>query len=133
MNLTPVHPMLVHFPIALTAAAFFFIILALIFRSDLLEKVAFANISLAAVSSIIAALLGVNDNIAYYGGGAPNYMVKINLSILLFLVTTITAIVRWRKPDIFHSRSKVAYVLAYGASFLLAFVLAYLGGIIVYG
>jgi uncharacterized membrane protein len=54
----PLHPMIVHFPIALTGAVAFFILLALWRRSRVLEQAAFANISLAAVATIFAGLTG---------------------------------------------------------------------------
>ena len=136
-NLTQVHPfhtMIVHFPIALTGAALFFILLALWRRSDTLEQVAFANISLAAVSTVAAAITGIMDNAAFYEGAAPNSGVKIILATILFGVTSVTALVRWKKPDIFHTPiQKFLYIGAYALSFGLTTVLAFLGGIILYG
>ena len=135
--LTQVHPphtMVVHFPIALTGAALFFILLALLRRSDLLEKVAFADISLAAASTIVAAILGIRDNIVFYNSGAPNHIMKIILATVLFAVTTATAIVRWRNPKLFYDRSiKVLYIASYFVSFAIAAVLGFLGGVIVFG
>ena len=66
------HAVVVHFLIALTGAALFFILLALWRRSKILEQVAFANISLAAASTIVAAIFGIRDNIVFYNGIAPN-------------------------------------------------------------
>jgi len=131
----PLHTMFVHFPIALTAAAAFFILLALWRHSDLLEQVAFANMSLAAVSTLLTAITGIRDNILLYNGAAPNANVKIVLGSILFVVTTGTALVRWRKPDIFHAPllQRLLYVSAYGLSFALAAVLGFLGGVILYG
>lgn len=131
----PVHPMIVHFPIGLTGAALFFIILALIWRqAKILEQIAFANISLAAVSTVVAAITGIYDNISRWDGRAANYQYKILLAILLFLVTTSTSIIRWRRPDLFEQKStKYLYVGAYAISFALAAVLGFLGGIIVFG
>jgi hypothetical protein len=57
---------------------------------------------------------------------------KMILAIILFLVTTITAIARWKKPDLLET-SKALYVSAYFVSFALALVLAFLGGVILYG
>jgi uncharacterized membrane protein len=129
----PPHPIFVHFPIALTSAAFFFLLLAVWKKSDILEKIAFANISLAAVSTIVAAIVGIHDNAVFYHGLAPNHIAKIILASILFLVTSITAIVRWRNPNLFHSRFKALYVSAHFVSFALVAVLGFLGGIIVYG
>ena len=55
----PFHTLIVHFPIALTASALFFILLALWRHSDTLEQVAFANISLASVSTVVAGITGM--------------------------------------------------------------------------
>jgi uncharacterized membrane protein len=131
----PVHPMIVHFPIGLTGAALFFIFLALIWkRAKILEQIAFANISLAAVSTVVAAITGIYDNATRWDGRAANYQYKIILGILLFLVTTATSILRWRKPDLFEQKStKYIYAGAYLVSFALATVLGFLGGIIVFG
>jgi len=128
----PVHPMVVHFPIALTGAAALFILLALWKNKIFFEQAAFANLTLATVSTIVAGITGMYDNQVNYLGDAPNAGLKMILAIALFLVTTITVIVRWRKPDLLD-KSKTVYVTAYFLSFGLALVLAFLGGVILYG
>jgi uncharacterized membrane protein len=134
MYVHPPHTLFVHFPIALIGAALFFILLALWRHSDILERVAFANISLGAVSTVVAAIAGIRDNIYFYAGMAPNHTAKIVLASILFVVTTATSLVRWRNPNLFHTRSaKVIYVLAFFVSFALVSVLGFLGGVIVYG
>jgi uncharacterized membrane protein len=127
------HTLFVHFPIALTGAALFFILLAVWKKSDNLELIAFADISLAAASTIVTGIMGIRDNIVFYHGGAANHVAKIILASILFLVTTATAIIRWRNPKLFHGHSKAIYVAAYFVSFALAAVLGFLGGVIVYG
>jgi len=135
--LTQVHPphaVVVHFPIALTGAALFFILLALWRRSKILEQVAFANISLAAASTIVAAIFGIRDNSVFYNGIAPNHIAKIVLAGTLFFITGVTAIARWRNKDLLYTRStKMLYVAAFFVSFAIAAVLGFLGGIIVFG
>ena len=128
----PIHPMVVHFPIGLTGAALLFILLALWKNKAFSEGAAFANIALATVSTIVAGITGMYDNQVNYVGDAPNAGLKMGLAITLFLVTTVTAIVRWKKPDVFET-SKALYVSAYFVSFALALVLAFLGGVILYG
>jgi len=130
----PLHPMIVHFPIALTGAAVFFILLALWKRSAMLEQAAFANIALASVSTLVAAITGMMDNISNYDGAAPNVSVKITLATLLLILTSATAILRARNPNLFETPSrKPWYVAAYFTSFGLAAVLGFLGGVILYG
>jgi len=128
----PVHPMVVHFPIGLTGAALLFILLALWKNKEFFEQAAFANIALATVSTIVAGITGLYDNQVNYVGDAPNDGLKITLAIVLFLVTTITSYARWKNPDLFE-QSKVLYVAAYFVSFALALILAFLGGVILYG
>ena len=130
----PLHPMIVHFPIALTGAAAFFILLALWRRSPVLEQAAFANIALASVSTLAAALTGMLDNLSTYDGQAPNAGVKIVLATLLLILTSATAILRTRNPKLFETpASRPWYVAAHFLSFGLAAALGFLGGVILYG
>jgi len=132
-ELHPTHPMVVHFPIALSGAAFLFILLAYWKRSTILEQTAFANITLASISTIVAGITGYIDNIKNYIGDAPNASTKIVLAILLFFLTTTISVVRYRNPDLFQKANPFLYIASYGISFVIALVLAFLGGVILYG
>lgn len=132
-ELHPTHPMIVHFPIALTGAAFLFILLAYWRKNASLEQAAFANISLAALSTIVAGITGFIDNIKNYEGDAPNAGAKMILATTLFLLTTGISIFRYRKPDMFQNGNRFLYIGSYGLSFAIALVLAFLGGVILYG
>jgi uncharacterized membrane protein len=129
----PPHPAFVHFPIALISTALFFLLLALWRKSEIFEKIAFANISLAAVSIIVVGFFGIRDNAVIFKGTAPNYIAKIVIASTLFVLTSAIAILRWRFPDLFHSRFKALYLLAHFICFALVAVQGFLGGIIVYG
>ena len=129
----PTHPMFVHFPIALTGAAFLFILLAYWRKSPALEQTAFANIVLAAISTIVAGFTGAMDNMKNYDGAAPNAMIKMVLALVLFILTTSLSIVRYRNPEIFQKGNKFLYMASYGLSFGIALTLAFLGGVILYG
>lgn len=132
-ELHPIHPMMVHFPIALTGAAAFFILLALLRRSKTLEQAAFANLTLAAFGTLAAGITGWLDNVNNYDGAAPNASAKVALAFLLLLITSATSLARWRSPGLFESRARPLYAAAYVISFGLALTLAFLGGIILYG
>ena len=132
-ELHPTHPMLVHFPIALTGAAFLFILLAYWRNSAALEQTAFANIVLASLGTIAAGITGYMDNIKNYVGDAPNAGTKIILATVLLVLTAGISIVRFRNPDLFHKSNRFLYAASYGVSFAIALVLAFLGGVILYG
>jgi uncharacterized membrane protein len=132
-QLHPVHPMFVHFPIALTGAAFFFLLLAAWRKSASLEQTAFANIALASVATIAAGVTGYMDNVKNYVGDAPNASAKIVLATTLFVLTAGISIVRYRNPDLFWKGNRIVYIASYGISFAIALVLAFLGGVILYG
>ena len=132
--LHPLHSMTVHFPVALTATSLFFIILALIKQSEILEKVAFFNLSLSAIGTFVAGISGIRDNLIRFDGDAQNANIKIFLALTLFLLTSITTFMRWRKKEILWTPSTMAIVLvAFLLSFLLAATLGFLGGVILYG
>jgi uncharacterized membrane protein len=134
INVHPLHSMVVHFPIGLTGAAFLFILLALWWRNEALEKSAFFTITLAAASTVVAAITGIRDNLVRFDGDAPLANVKIFLGITLFVLTTITALGRWRQPEILWTPSTmVLYLAAFFASFALAVILGFIGGVILYG
>ena len=129
----PTHPMVVHFPIALSGAAFLFILLAAWRNSSSLEQAAFANIVLAFLGTIAAGATGIMDNINNYEGAAPNAGAKIILAITLFLLTGGVSLIRFRNPGLFQKGNRFLYVASYGISFAIALVLAFLGGVILYG
>lgn len=129
----PTHPMLVHFPIALSGAAFLFILLAAWRRNSALEQAAFANIVLAFLGTIAAAITGIMDNAKNYEGAAPNAGTKIILATTLFLLTGGISFFRFRNPNLFQQGNRFLYIASYGLSFAIALILAFLGGVILYG
>jgi uncharacterized membrane protein len=129
----PPHPLFVHFPIALISTALFFLLLALWRKSDILEKIAFADLCVAAVSILVAGAFGIRDNAVLFKGGAPNYIAKIVNASLMFVITTATVLLRWKNPDLFKGRFKWLYLADHLLLFAMVAVQGFLGGIIVYG
>lgn len=134
VNLHPWHSLIVHFPVALTTVALPSILLALWRRSHLLEQFAFFNIALAAAGTALAGLAGLRDYFFHFGGTAPYVNIKIFLGVSLLLLTTVVAASRRRNPDLlWKPTTMLLYVAGFVGSFLLASVLGFLGGAIVYG
>ncbi len=134
LNVHPLHATVVHFPIALTATALFFLLLALWRRNEALEQAAFFNVALAAVSTVVAGLTGYRDHIVRFDGETPYVGVKIFLGISLFVLATLIAVVRWRRPDVlWRPSTMVLYVTGFVGCFILAAVLGFTGGAILYG
>jgi uncharacterized membrane protein len=132
--LHPLHAMMVHFPIALTSVALLFVLLARWRRSEGLDLAAFYCTALAAASTVVAGITGIRDNAMLYGGTAPNANAKIFLGVSLLILTTVTAVARWRRSEILWAPgTTILYIGAHVGSFLLALVLAFLGGVILYG
>ncbi|MFN2144503.1 MAG: DUF2231 domain-containing protein [Anaerolineales bacterium] len=131
--LHPIHPMLVHFPIALSAAALLFITIATIKKDRTYEKIAYANLVLTVFGTLAAGISGMHDNNVNYLGDAPNANIKIILAVILLAVSMITVLIRKNNPDVLFSNGKVMYFGGYLISFLIAVVLAFLGGVILYG
>ncbi len=130
----PWHVPTVHFPIALTGAGLLFLLLALWRRNELLERAAFYNMSLAAISTLMAGLTGYRDYIVRFEGDAPYINLKLFLAITLFVLTSVTALVRWRQSEVlWRPGTMVLYVAAFGGSFALAAGLGFIGGVILYG
>jgi uncharacterized membrane protein len=132
-ELHPIHPMVVHFPIALTGAAFLLILLAYWRNNPALEQAAFANIILASLGTIAAGVTGMMDNLNTYDGEAPNAGIKMILAVTLLILTAGISIVRSRNPEMFQRSNRYLYMASYGVSFAIALVLAFLGGVILYG
>jgi uncharacterized membrane protein len=132
-HVQPPHPLFVHFPIALISVALFFILVAVWKKSDFFESAAFANLSLASISIIVAGTFGIWDNIVRFNNAAPNYLVKIVNACVLLVLTGSTALLRWRNPKLFHSSYRGWYIAVHVVSFILVAVQGFLGGIIVYG
>jgi hypothetical protein len=73
------------------------------------------------------------DNVKNYVGDAPNASTKIVLATVLFLLTAGIGLIRFRNPNLFNTGKPFLYIASYGVSFAIALILAFLGGVILYG
>ena len=133
-ELHPLHSMTVHFPIALSGGALFFLLLALWQRSEALERAAFFNLTLVTISAVVAGLTGMRDNLVRFEGEAPLAGVKIFLATSLIVLSLVVVIVRWRQAEVlWEPGTMVLYLLGFVGCFALAATLGFLGGVILYG
>lgn len=134
LNLHPWHSLMVHFPTAFATVGVLCILFALWRRSELFEKFAFFCMAVTAAGTALSGLAGLRDNLVHFDGAAPYLNLKIFLGASLLLLSTASAITRWRKPGLLWNPStRILYVAAYLGAFLLATVLGFVGGSIVYG
>ena len=134
VDLHPWHTLTVHFPIALSAVGLLAILLALWRRSDLFEHFAYFNVILVAISTAFAGLVGLRDHFVRFEGDTPYVNMKIFLGISLLLLASITVLFRRRNPDLlWNGSTRLLYVATYAGCFLLAAVLGFVGGSILYG
>ena len=134
VNIHPWHSLVVHFPTAFSVVGALCVLFALWRRNELFEKFAFFCMVITAAGTAAAGLAGLRDNLVHFDGGAPYLNVKIFLAVSLLLLTSAAALGRWRNPDLLWSPStRILYTSAFVGAALLATVLGFVGGSIVYG
>ena len=134
VNLHPWHTIVVHFPAAFAVVGVLCILYALWRRSELFEKFAFFCMAITAAGTAAAGLAGLRDNLVHFDGNTPYLNVKIFLAVSLLLLSSAAALARWRRPDLLWSPStRILYASAFVGASLLAIVLGFVGGSIVYG
>ena len=112
--LTQVHPTYRAFPHRHSAAQHcLFILLAAWRRNSSLEQAAFANIVLAFLGTIAAAITGIMDNARNYEGAAPNAGTKIILATTLFLPRE-DQLYPFSQPEFVPTRDRFLYIASYG-------------------
>ena len=130
----PWHTPTTHFPIALTAVALLFLLLALWRRNELLERAAFYNMILVALSTVLASITGIRDNLVRYEGEAPYANIKVFLAVTLLVLSLALTFARWRQAELlWKPTTMIIYLFGVAACFALASVLGFLGGTILYG
>ena len=133
-RMTPVHPMLVHFPIALLVASVFADFLTLLGAGDSLREAGWWALLGAAVSAVFTVLAGLFDMYRASLTEAAHERVHQHMKIGFALATVIAALATWR--GMIHFEQGVALGWTYMAVAFLALGLAafqgWLGGELVY-
>jgi uncharacterized membrane protein len=134
INIHPWHSLVVHFPTAFAVVGILCILFALWRKSKLFEKFAFFCMAVTAAGTALAGLAGLRDNWFHFGGAVPYLNVKIFLATSLLLLASVATVARWRKHDLLWNPStRILYLAAFLGAALLATVLGFVGGSIVFG
>ena len=125
----PLHPTLTHVPIGMVMGAFFFVLVALIFRSKNLARTARHCIILALIAAVPTTLLGIMDWQHFFGGSLL-FPIKMKLILAgILIVFLILAVIFGFFGETFSKLIPSLYVLC-----LFAVIgLGYFGGELVYG
>jgi uncharacterized membrane protein len=134
INIHPWHSLLVHFPTAFSVVGFLCILFALWRKNRLFEKFALFCIAVTAAGTALAGLAGLRDNWFHYGGSVPYLNIKIFLATSLLLLASLTAFARLRRHDLLWNPStRILYLASFLGAAMLATVLGFVGGSIVFG
>jgi len=131
----PLHPMVVHFPIALYLLGVLFTLGTLRQRRDDYERFAGWAFLLAWISGLVAALVGVVDQ----GALDPNDPRRgpinnhITAGIAFLILSGLVVYVRIRWPDPLRSSRRSLYLVLMAAGLIALIVAGWLGGELVYG
>ncbi len=125
----PLHPILTHLPIGMVMGAFFFMLVALIFRKTKLAQTARHCSVLALIAALPTAFLGILDWQHFYGGSLlfPIKMKLVLVGILIFFL--ILAVIFGFFSETFPKFVISLYVLCVFS----VIGLGYFGGELIYG
>ena len=130
----PLHPFIVHFPIALWTTGTLFLCFGWLFRRPNGITFAWWLLTLAAVSSIPAAVSGQTDWTAHSDAGIPALDLHRSIGMVIPWLMGLVVLVRWhlvltKKPG--PKASWIWCVLCIGIVALLLYT-SHLGGLLVY-
>ena len=131
-SITEIHPLIVHFPIALFSTGLLFDILAHIVENDDLEAAGFYSMFMGLVSSFFAIISGIikffemgsisdifNTNPGYHG------LIQLSATIILFILFGIR--IKYDVDIRFDGMKKIIYFLLHSLSVGILFYGAHLG------
>lgn len=130
----PLHPMVVHFPIALYMLGVLFTLGHFWRRISDYERFAYWSFVLAWVATLVAALAGLVD----LGGLAPddprrgNVNTHITAGVALLIINGLVVYFRFRWSDVLTSPRRWAYLALMAAGVVAVTVTGWLGGELVY-
>ena len=128
------HPLIVHFPIALLLSAVAFELTALIVKRPILHRVSLWNLSLGTLAAGVAVLTGLRaEEVAKHSFEIWQVMaLHERLGITTFILSLMVTAWRWRTHDQLTPRARAVTLAAMLAIATTVSVGGYLGGRLVY-
>ena len=130
----PLHPIVVHFPIALLFTAVFFEIFGFWARRESYRQFGLWLLILGFISGIVASAAGFWGEEAVVAAGVPEKAVDQHetLAVVTLVVFALLLFVRWRVGDRWSVRNRTAYFILAVVGVLLLGTTGYFGGDLVY-
>lgn len=130
----PLHPMVVHFPIALLSTAILFQVLEALLKRDFFREAALWLLSLGMLGAVVAIVTGILQEEAVEAAGVPEHAIERH-ETAAFATVAVFAVLwtmrRFRGRRWVPTHPAIASVLALAGLILLG-VTGYLGGSLVY-
>ena len=135
-TLSHIHPMLVHFPIALTAVGFLFEFLYLFFKNDVwLTKAGYWLLLLGTLSALVTWLSGglfTPDMEGMAGQVREQHAIWATITLILLLITSsIRTYITVKHKEDNRILNNLAFII-YGISMISVFITGNFGGTLVY-
>ena len=130
----PVHPTIVHFPIALLFTAVFFEIFGSWIQRDSYRQFGQWLLILGLISGIVASAVGFWGEEAVVAAGVPEKAVDRHefLAVITLVVFALMLFIRWRVRDRWSVRNQSIYFILAVLGVLLLGTTGYFGGDLVY-
>ena len=130
----PLHPMLVHFPIALLITSVFFDLLGMLVEGKSFYQMGRWLLILGLLGGVVASLAGASAEDAVVSSGVPSDAVEFHeeLAIITVVVFGVLLVYRWWAGAAWSARSKTIYLLIAAIGLGLLGATGFYGGDLVY-
>ena len=130
----PIHPMIVHFPIALLFTSVFFDLLAMITQREAFRQTGFSLLILGWVGGLAATLTGFWSEEAVEKMGVPEAAIEKHetFAIATMIVFAVLFLIRWRRRARPSPRKNAVYAAVALVGLALLATAGFFGGDLVY-
>lgn len=130
----PIHPLLVHFPIALLFTSVFFDLLGIITTKKNFRQTGLWLLVLGLIGGIVASIFGAWSEEAVEASGVPKQAIERheNLAIITLVVFGVLLLFRWGARNHWTARNQVIYLCVAMLGLLLLGATGFFGGELVY-